>query len=91
MPNLCAFQPVQVSLKGVNYNCFLVANLSLCSFYRTHHVHDADVSVGKHDGVRRVGHWQQEREGRAQGGWDQDVQRVDVDGLSLKKGKSQRH
>ena len=52
---------------------------------RTHHVHDVDVSVSEHDGVGRVGHWQQEGEGCAKGSGDQDVQRVDVDGLSLKK------
>lgn len=39
--------------------------------------------IGKHNGVGRVGHGQQEGEGRAEGGGDQDVQRVDVDGLSL--------
>lgn len=56
--------------------------------YRTHHVHDGDVSVGKDDSIGGVGHGQQEGEGRAQGGGDQDVQWVDVDCLRLRKDTS---
>lgn len=41
--------------------------------------------VGEHDGVGGVGHWEQEGEGGAQGGGDQDVERVDVDGLRLRR------
>lgn len=52
---------------------------------KTHHVHDADVSIAEHDGVGRVGHWEEEGEGCGQGGGDQDVQRVDVDGLRLEE------
>lgn len=63
----------------------LFVNLFLCLYHRTYHVHDVDVSVGKYNSVGRVGHRQQEGEGCAEGGGDQDVQRVDVDGLSLKK------
>ncbi len=77
--------------EGVSYNCFLLTNLFLCLYHRTYHVHDVDVSVGEHDGVGRVGYWHQEGEGCAQGGGDQDIQRVDVDGLSLKKDGSHKH
>ena len=56
----------------------------------THHVYGAEVSVGEDDGVGWVGHRQQEGEGRAQGGGDQDEQRVDVDGLSLKEDESHK-
>lgn len=43
------------------------------------------MSVAEHDGVGGVGHWEEEGEGRAQRGGDQDVQRVDLDGLRLEK------
>lgn len=80
------------------YQCSIVKELIiktafclfLCLYHRTHHVHDADVSVGEYDGVGRVGHWKQEGEGCAQGGGDQDVQRVDVDSLRLKKDGSHK-
>lgn len=58
---------------------------------RTHHVHDLDVSVGEHEGVGRVGHWKQEGEGCAEGGGDEDVQRVDMDGLRLQTNITHKH
>lgn len=79
----------------VLYRCFghyshhtFSENHPLCCFHRTHHVHDGDVSIGIHHSVGWVGHRQEEGEGCAQGGRNQDVQRVDVYGLSLKQEKS---
>lgn len=68
-------------------------SVSVGSIYLSvsHHVHHADVSVGEDDGVGRVGHRQQEGEGRTQGGGDEDVERVDVDGLGLRAAHTHQH
>lgn len=56
----------------------------LCLLWMTHHVHDADVSISIHNSIGRIRHWQQEREGCAECGWDKDVKWIHVDSLCLK-------
>lgn len=74
---------IRFMLFSYSSDCFLVTK-PFCACC-THHVQDADVSVAEHNGVGGVGHREKEGEGCGQRGGDQDVQRVDVNGLRLQK------